>query len=72
MDEGNDFIEGQSAGFAFYAESGNGDEVFFVGADQGSTTINDFGADGAVDRIDVSGLADVFADPDALMGRPRR
>ncbi|MDB4187910.1 hypothetical protein N9744_00745 [bacterium] len=30
-------------------------------------TIQDFGADDAADRIDVSGLADMFATPEDLM-----
>jgi Ca2+-binding RTX toxin-like protein len=112
MDGGNDFIDGASAGSAFYAEGGAGndlmnagegddtlygndgndrlnggngndylnggagndqltggagDDVFAVQAVAGSVRIMDFGADGAEDRIDVSGLADLFDDPQALM-----
>ncbi|WP_298860924.1 calcium-binding protein [uncultured Sulfitobacter sp.] len=112
MDEGIDFIDGQSAGSAFHAEGGDGnnlinasngndtihgnegndglssgagydtldggagtdtltggtgDEVFAIHAVEGSVTVQGFGVDDAADRIDVSGLGDVFETPEELM-----
>lgn len=41
--------------------------IFAINAAEGSVTIQDFGADDAADRIDVSNLSDLFATPEYLM-----
>ena len=41
--------------------------MFSINAVEGSVTIQDFGADDATDRIDVSSLGDLFATPEDLM-----